>query len=153
MAATRVQVDARQVERKAHAAQQSMQRRTQRLEKAQAAAVQAQHAARDSERQINQHKAQHQQQHGRATLQQVCCILALYAGCGLPQSFQCSHYLSCFGPMSCMHDQELHCLPGQIMQRTKGRMQVQPLAGCISHNSVILLCTAALQLSIIPVKR
>ncbi|DBA99749.1 TPA: hypothetical protein ACH3X3_012298 [Trebouxia sp. C0006] len=65
-------VDSRQIERKAQAAQQSMARRAQRLEKAQAAAVQAQLAARHMKRQSSQQKEQQQvQQPGRATLQQM----------------------------------------------------------------------------------
>ena len=51
-----VQVDARQVERKAQAAQQAMARRAQKLEKAQAAATQAHLAA--LERQSSQQKEQ-----------------------------------------------------------------------------------------------
>lgn len=65
-----VQVDARQVERKAQAAQQSMARRAQRLEKAQAAATQAHLAA--VERQGSLQKEQHIPP-ARATLQQVQC--------------------------------------------------------------------------------
>lgn len=61
-------VDARQVERKAQAAQQSMARRAQRLEKAQAAATQAHLAA--VERQGSLQKEQHIPP-ARATLQQM----------------------------------------------------------------------------------
>lgn len=63
-----VQVDARQIERKAQAAQQSMARRAHRLEKAQAAAAQAHLAAVG--RQSSLQKEQHTQP-ARTSLQQV----------------------------------------------------------------------------------
>lgn len=63
-----VQVDAGQVERKAQAAQQSMTRRAQRLDKAQAAATQAHHAAVQRQSSLQR---EHNTQPARASLQQV----------------------------------------------------------------------------------
>ena len=96
-------MDSRQIERKAQAAQQSMAKRAQRLEKAQAAAVQAQLAARHMQRQSSQQKDQ-QQQPGRATLQQVspcpasCCCsllgkLLAFSPNGLPRRLLSRHAL------------------------------------------------------------
>jgi len=97
------QVDSRQIERKAQAAQQSMARRAQRLEKAQAAAVQAQLAARQMQRQSSQQKDQQQPpQPGRATLQQVspCITLSSPHRPFRPRACPggCCHGMSCIMP-------------------------------------------------------
>ena len=63
-----MQVDARQLERKAQAAQQLMTRRAQRLEKAQAAATQAHLAAVERQSSLQR---EHNNQPARASLQQV----------------------------------------------------------------------------------
>ena len=68
MSCLQVQVDARQVERKAQAAQQSMTRRAQRLDKAQAAATQAHLAAVERQSSLQR---EHNIQPARASLQQV----------------------------------------------------------------------------------
>lgn len=98
-------MDSRQIERKAQAAQQSMARRAQRLEKAQAAAVQAQLAARHMKRQSSQQKEQQQaQQPGRATLQQVSLCPAPHCDPLIALSAQelaqegCCHGMSCIMP-------------------------------------------------------
>lgn len=74
-----MQVDARQVERKAQAAQQSMTRRAQRLEKAQASATQAHLAALERQSSLQR---EHNNQPGRASLQQVqlCTAPAHFKG-------------------------------------------------------------------------
>ena len=82
-----------------------MARRAQRLEKAQAAAVQAQLAARHMKRQSSQQKEQQQaQQPGRATLQQVslcpapdCDPLIALSAHELAQE-GCCHGMSCIMP-------------------------------------------------------